>query len=234
MHGASSTTTLITGPELLVMNVDSKSAHIILASASPRRRELLQQIGINAIVQAVDIDETKKPDESVNQYVERLALEKAQCGFDTISNDDSLPVLGSDTIVEIGGEVLGKPENRQHAKEMLLQLSAQQHEVHTSVAIVTREKHVIATSSSHVQFKKLEMSEIENYLATGEADDKAGAYAIQGVAAQFVKNINGSFSGVMGLPLYETVELLKQCGVTPLGIENKPDELSATPSAIKQ
>jgi len=128
-----------------------------------------------------------------------------------------LPVLGSDTIVEIDGEILGKPENRTHAKKILMRLSARQHEVHTAVAIVTPHKNIIATSSSHVQFKKLETKEIENYLTTGEADDKAGAYAIQGIAAQFVKNINGSFSGVMGLPLYETVELLKQCGVTPLG-----------------
>jgi septum formation protein len=214
------------------MNVDRKSVHIILASASPRRRELLQQIGVNAIVQAVDIDETKKPEESVNQYVERLAMEKAQRGFDIISNDDSLPVLGSDTIIEIGGEVLGKPENRSHAKEILMQLSGRQHEVHTSVAIVTPAKNVIATSSSHVQFKKLETLEIENYLATGEADDKAGAYAIQGIAAQFVKNINGSFSGVMGLPLYETVELLKQCGITPLGRTDKADEQLTMQSTI--
>jgi len=173
VHGASSTTTLITEPELLTMNVNRESVQIILASASPRRRELLQQIGISAMVQAVDIDETKKSNESVRSYVERLAMEKAQRGFDIISNDDSLPVLGSDTIVEIDGEVLGKPENRVHAKEILMRLSGQQHEVHTSVAIVTPDNNVIATSSSQVQFKKLETLEIENYLATGEADDKA-------------------------------------------------------------
>jgi len=186
------------------MNDKRRPAQIILASASPRRRELLDQISIKAIVHAVDIDESQRQDESVSDFVERLAMEKAQCGFDTISNDEVLPVLGSDTIVEIGGVILGKPENRQH----------------TSVAIVTRDKKVVATSSSQVQFKALEVQEIERYLASGEADDKAGAYAIQGIAAQFVKNINGSFSGVMGLPLYETVELLKQCGVTPLGTEN--------------
>ena len=221
MHGASSTTIPITAPELLTMNSKHESAQIILASASPRRRELLQQIGINAIVQAVDIDESQKPDEAVSDFVERLALEKAQRGFEIIANDGSLPVLGSDTIVEIGGVVLGKPENRQHAKEMLMHLSGQQHEVHTSVAVVTREKQLIATSRSDVHFKQLEAQEIDSYLATGEADDKAGAYAIQGIAAQFVKNINGSFSGVMGLPLYETVELLKQCGVSPLGINKQ-------------
>ncbi len=191
-------------------------AQIILASASPRRRELLEQINIRAIVQSVDIDESQKQNEPVNDYVERLAMEKAQCGFDTIRNDKDLPVLGSDTIVDIDGEVLGKPENRQHAKKMLMQLSGQKHEVLTSVAIITQDKSIFATSSSQVQFKALDEHEIDCYLATGEADDKAGAYAIQGIAAQFVKNINGSFSGVMGLPLYETAELLKQCGVTPL------------------
>ncbi len=194
----------------------SGAAQIILASASPRRRELLQQICVQAKVQSVDIDESQKQNESVNDYVERLAMEKARRGFDTISNEKKLPVLGSDTIVEIDGEVLGKPENRQHAKEMLMKLSGKNHEVHTSVAIVTHDKSVMMTSSSQVEFKRLEADEIDRYLASGEADDKAGAYAIQGIAAQFVKNINGSFSGVMGLPLYETVELLKLCGVTPL------------------
>ena len=196
---------------------NSRSAQIILASASPRRRELLDQINIKAIVQAVDIDESQKQDEPVNEFVERLAMEKAQRGFDTIINEDALPVLGSDTIVEIDGVILGKPENRQHAKEMLLQLSGKKHKVHTSVAIVTKDRSIIATSSSQVHFKSLDLQEIESYLASAEADDKAGAYAIQGIAAQFVKNINGSYSGVMGLPLYETVELLKQCGIAPLG-----------------
>jgi septum formation protein len=112
--------------------------------------------------------------------------------------------------------VLGKPESRLHAKQMLMQLSGKTHEVHTSVAIVVADKKIIDTSSTKVQFKSLEVQEIESYISSGEADDKAGAYAIQGIAAQFVKNINGSYSGVMGLPLYETVELLKQCGVRPL------------------
>ena len=196
---------------------NSRPAQIILASASPRRRELLDQINIKAIVQAVDIDESQKQDEPVNEFVERLAMEKAQRGFDTIINEDALPVLGSDTVVEIDGVILGKPENRQHAKEMLQQLSGKKHKVHTSVAIVTKDRSIIATSSSQVHFKSLQLQEIESYLASAEADDKAGAYAIQGIAAQFVENINGSYSGVMGLPLYETVELLKQCGIAPLG-----------------
>lgn len=192
------------------------TAQIILASASPRRRELLEQIGVTVKVQPVDIDETQKPDEPVLDYVMRLAQEKAQCGFATIKNEDKLPVLGSDTIVVIEKTILGKPENRQHAKEMLTQLSGREHTVHTSVAIVWHGNIVSDTSSSKVVFKRLEQQEIDSYLLTAEADDKAGAYAIQGIAAQFIKNINGSFSGVMGLPLYETAQLLKQCGVEPL------------------
>ncbi len=194
----------------------NKMAQIILASASPRRRELLAQIGVRTIIQSVDIDETQKHNEPVMVYVQRLAMEKAQRGFDTIKNEKKLPVLGADTIVEIDGFILGKPENRLAAKKMLQLLSAKKHTVHTSVAIVTEEKSLIDTSSSQVLFSELEDREIDLYLATGEADDKAGAYAIQGIAAQFIKNINGSFSGVMGLPLFETAQLLKQCGIWPL------------------
>lgn len=197
------------------------SAQVILASASPRRRELLEQIGVRAIVKPVDIDESRKPGEPVKEYVQRLAMEKAERGFSTIKNSQKLPVVGSDTIVVIDGIVLGKPEDRQQAKEMLQQLSGQKHTVLTSVAIVTEDKKVIDTSSSEVVFNKLELQEIEDYVATGETDDKAGSYAIQGLAAQFVKNLNGSFSGVMGLPLFETVQLLKQCGIDPLSNNNK-------------
>lgn len=195
------------------MNV---AAQIILASASPRRRELLSQIGITAMVQAVDIDESKKQNETVLAYVERLAREKANRGFEVIKNPEKLPVLGSDTIVEIDGEILGKPDNRQHAKEILKRLSGEKHEVHTAVAIVMGDKTFLKVSSTAVRFKTLQAQEIEQYVASGEADDKAGAYAIQGIAAQFVENINGSYSGVMGLPLFETVELLEQCGISPL------------------
>lgn len=195
----------------------SASAQIILASASPRRRELLEQIGVLAIVQSVDIDESKKQGESVIAYVQRLATEKARTGCEIIENKNKLPVLGSDTIVELGDSILGKPVDRQQAKEMLRLLSGKKHTVHTSVAIVTVKDMFIATSSTQVQFKELKEDEIDGYLATGEADDKAGSYAIQGRAAQFIKNINGSFSGVMGLPLYETVQLLKRCGIKTLG-----------------
>ena len=194
----------------------SSSVQIILASASPRRRELLEQIGVIAIVQPVDIDETQQGHEPAIKYVQRLAMEKAQTGFETIDNKDMLPVLGSDTIIEVDTMVLGKPENRQQAKEMLELLSDRKHTVHSSVAIVTHEEKLIETSSTQVHFKALAEEEIDSYLETGEADDKAGSYAIQGRAAQFIKNINGSYTGVMGLPLYETVQLLKRCGVKTL------------------
>jgi septum formation protein len=203
----------------------TQAAQIILASASPRRRELLQQIGVRAIVKAVDIDESQKPGEPVLDYVQRLALEKAQSGFTRIKNQEKLPVLGADTIVVVDGVVLGKPESRQHAKKMLQQLSGRKHTVLTSVAIVTGDKAITETSSSEVQFKVLDEQEINCYLTTGEADDKAGAYAIQGIAAQFVKNMNGSFSGVMGLPLFETVQLLEQCGIRPLDDYKKNQEI---------
>ena len=189
---------------------------IILASASPRRRELLQQIGINAIAQAVDIDESRWSDEPVLPFVQRLAMEKAQAGMEKFDNETKLPVLGSDTVVEIDGVILGKPQDHHHATVMLKMLSASTHYVHTSVAIITEEQQLIATSSTEVRFKPLEEDEIAAYVATGEADDKAGSYAIQGIAAQFIENINGSFSGVMGLPIFETVQLLKQCGINPL------------------
>jgi len=192
------------------------AAQIILASASPRRRELLEQIGVTTIVRSVDIDESQQNGESAIAHVQRLAMEKAQQGFTSIDNPEKLPVLGADTIVVVDSSVLGKPENRQHAKKMLQQLSGRIHTVHTSIAIVTTDKVMLDTSSSQVLFKSLDEHEIDAYLMTGEADDKAGAYAIQGIAAQFVKNINGSFSGVMGLPLYETAQLLERCGIHPL------------------
>ena len=199
-------------------SVSKSHYQIILASASPRRAELLQQIAIRAKVFAVNIDETQKQGEAALDYVQRLAIEKAQRGYALIDeagddNEKTLPVLGSDTIVEIEGLILGKPEDRQHAKKILQHLSSRQHFVHTSVAIVTNTKELCLTSSSEVFFERLDEEVIDHYVATGEADGKAGAYAIQGLAAQFIERINGSYSGVMGLPIYETAKLLKQCGV---------------------
>jgi len=190
------------------------SRKLILASASPRRSELLQQIGVEFHVHPVDMDESMLPGESVLQHVKRLAIEKARLGYDVVSQQgNDLAVLAADTVVEIDGEVLGKPVNNQQAAVFLARLSAKQHRVHTAVAVVTGTDELTDISSSAVEFTALSEQQIAAYLATGEPLDKAGAYAIQGIAAQFIVNLNGSYSGVMGLPLYETAGLLEACGV---------------------
>ena len=198
------------------MSFEITPPQIILAWGSPRRLELIRQIAVTATVHGVDIDESQKSGEPVLDFVQRLAIEKARHGFLTVDNPHKLPVLGADTVIEVDGMILGKPANRRHAREMLQKLSAKSHTVHTSVAIVTEDRTLADTCSTLVVFKKLEEQEIDSYVATGEADDKAGSYAIQGIAAQFITNINGSYSGVMGLPLYETAQLLKQCDVALL------------------
>jgi len=191
------------------------SKQLILASASPRRRELLQQIGVEFNVHAVDMDESMLPGETVMQHVTRLAIEKARLGYEAVSQQESdLAVLAADTVVEIDGEVLGKPANRQQAAVFLTRLSGKQHKVHTAVAVVAGTNELTEISSSEVEFTALSEQQITAYVATGEPLDKAGAYAIQGLAAQFIVNLNGSYSGVMGLPLYETAKLFSTCGVS--------------------
>jgi septum formation protein len=196
---------------------DDTKYQIVLASASPRRQELLQQIGIEALVHPVNIDETQKSYESSLELVRRLALEKARAGHsDMIEQGISLPVLGSDTIVEINGEVLGKPLDALDAEKMLARLSGRTHSVHTAVAMVTSYGEYSEMSSSQVEFSVISGDSIKAYIETGESMDKAGAYAIQGIASQFIKSLNGSYSGVMGLPLYETTRVLAACGIETL------------------
>jgi len=191
------------------------SKKLILASASPRRRELLQQIGVEFHVHPVDMDESMRPGETVLQHVKRLAIEKARLGYEVASQQENdLAVLAADTVVEIDGEVLGKPVNNQQAAVFLARLSAKEHKVHTAVAVVTGTNELADISSSKVEFAELSEQQITAYVETGEPLDKAGAYAIQGIAAQFVVNLNGSYSGVMGLPLYETAKLFSACGVS--------------------
>lgn len=186
---------------------------IVLASASPRRLELLQQMGISALVMPVSIEELMLDDELPLGMVQRLALEKARAGFELASRQAiKLPVLGSDTIVELNGEVFGKPTDTEQAELMLAKLSGRVHNVHTAVVIKTAEAEYSALSSSQVEFSVLSNELIKAYVATGEPLDKAGSYGIQGRAAQFVKNLNGSYSAVMGLPLFETAELLAKAG----------------------
>jgi septum formation protein len=191
------------------------SRQLILASASPRRRELLDQIGAEFRVHAVEMDESMLPGEGVLQHVQRLAAAKARIGFEQLSRQQAgLAVLAADTVVEIDGEVLGKPESRRQAEAFLARLSGKKHKVHTAVALVTDEQELTAISSSEVEFMALSDAQIAAYVATGEPLDKAGAYAIQGIAGQFVARLSGSYSGVMGLPLYETARLFSACGIS--------------------
>ena len=192
---------------------------LFLASQSPRRRELLTQVGISFDVLAVDIDETIQKNEIPEDYVVRLAKEKTLAGWN--SNKTKIKtVLGSDTAVVIDNEILGKPKNNADAKRMLGLLSGKTHQVMTSVALAvpygnsTEPELISVISVSDVTFKKLSSAEIQEYVHTGECDDKAGSYAIQGLAAAFITHLSGSYSGVMGLPLYETIELLNKAGIS--------------------
>ena len=181
---------------------------LILASQSPRRRELLSQLGYQFSTCPADIDETARMDESSVEYVERLALEKAQ--YIAKNQSDTTLVLGSDTCVVYQDNILGKPENLTQCLEHLAMLSGNTHQVLTAIAIVQGEFSKSLVVSTDVEFKVLSTEEIKNYWQTGEPQDKAGSYGIQGVAGQFVKQINGSYSAVVGLPLYETAQLLAE------------------------
>ena len=194
--------------------MDSASS-ILLASASPRRAELLQQIGVHFQALPVDIDESPRAGEAALEFVQRLALEKAQAGY--LQTGNGRPVLGSDTIVVVDEQILGKPTDRDDALRMLGLLSGRGHQVMTAVALVDGQKVARALNVSQVYFRSLQPSEIEAYWNTGEAVDKAGAYGIQGIAAQFIERLDGSYSGVMGLPLFETAQLLQQFGIVTLG-----------------
>lgn len=182
------------------------SQKIILASRSPRRLELLAQIGITPTVMPADIDETVHPSESPETYVMRLAEEKARAVFD-VSNQTAI-VLAADTTVAIGDTILGKPADADEARQMLQQLSGEVHKVHTSVAVLSQAHQACMLNTTAVTMMPLDAKVIADYIATGEPFDKAGGYGIQGAAGAWVKKIDGSYTGVMGLPLYETQQLL--------------------------
>jgi len=185
---------------------------VYLASASPRRRELLTQIGIGYHVVTAAVDETRHGDETPELYVLRLALHKARAGREGISAADPRPVLGADTAVVIDGEVLGKPRDQAEGIAMLRRLSGVTHHVYTGVALVG-DQEATRLSVSAVTFRTVSLEECTGYWHTGEPADKAGAYAIQGRGAIFISRLEGSYSGVMGLPLFETAELLRDAGI---------------------
>jgi septum formation protein len=196
---------------------------IYLASQSPRRRELLKQIGVafdvlplRAVAGHTDVIEIPHPGEAAPDFAQRMADEKAACGWRAVNARHLLrfPVLGADTVVELDGVILGKPPGRVEAEAMLTRLSGREHHVYTAVAVQHEARRELRLSSSLVRFATLDAAAIGRYLETGEYLGKAGAYGIQGRAGAFVEHIEGSYSGIMGLPLYDTTVLLRAFGFT--------------------
>ena len=179
---------------------------IYLASGSPRRQELLTQLGVSFERIVTGIEEKRAEGESAQQYVSRLAREKAQAGV--VQTPRDLPVLGADTIVILNGEVLEKPHDADHAARMLRKMSGQTHQVMTAVALADSQNVLDCLVVTDVTFRVVTDDEIAAYIASGEPMDKAGAYGIQGLGGCFVRKINGSYHAVVGLPLVETYELL--------------------------
>ena len=189
------------------------SPQVILASASPRRRELLQQIGIRFVAKAAEIDENRRFGECPEDAVQRLAAEKSE-RIASLSVQ-GVPVLGADTMVVLDEAVLGKPADAQDGIAMLGRLSGRMHRVLSAVSLRGRE-HWRSMSETRVWFRELQASEMLAYWETGEPRDKAGGYAIQGLGGLFVRRIEGSYSGVVGLPIFETAELLSKAGISLL------------------
>jgi septum formation protein len=185
---------------------------IYLASASPRRSALLTQISVVHRVRPVDIDEAERPGEAPADYVTRLARTKAETLWTRLADSERLPVVGSDTTVALGSDILGKPANRADGIAMLRRLSGQTHQVYTGVALRSMQGIESRLSISDVTFRALSDAEVEAYWSTGEPADKAGGYAVQGRAAMFIERITGSYSGIVGLPLFETAALLASIG----------------------
>ena len=195
---------------------------IYLSSQSPRRRELLKQIGVNFEMlwlrndprREVGVDETPEINEDPRDYVQRICRLKAEAGWNALlqRNLPPFPVLAADTTVTIDNAIIGKPTDNAHAAQILHMLSGRQHQVLTTVAIAFEERIEMRLSNTTVTFAKLDEERIQRYLLSNETQDKAGAYGIQGYAGAFIERIEGSYTGVMGLPLFETVELLKKFG----------------------
>ena len=190
------------------------STFIYLASASPRRRELLRQIGVVYRLLRIEIDETPLAGESPDDYVVRLALAKAKAGCAALGRRQPAPVLGADTAVVVDDAILGKPRNREEGLAMLARLSGREHQVLSAVALATPTRNAVKVQESGVRFRPLTLAECAAYWDSGEPRDKAGSYGIQGQAAAFIAELRGSYSGVMGLPLFETAELLREFGLS--------------------
>ncbi|WP_061240566.1 nucleoside triphosphate pyrophosphatase [Ectopseudomonas composti] len=188
-------------------------ATLFLASASPRRRELLAQIAVPCVTQIAAIDETPLPGEQPAAYVERLARGKAHAGLAALSDSTDAVVLGADTAVVLDGQILGKPLDFEDFRRMLAGLSGRSHQVMTAVALVSRQAEAAQVVCSDVTFRHLSEAEVRAYWASGEPCDKAGGYGIQGLAAVFVSRIEGSYSAVVGLPLCETAQMLGDFGI---------------------
>ena len=180
-------------------------AHLILASSSPRRRELLTQLGFSFDVYSPDIDESVHSGENVAHYVQRLAQDKAAA---VIAKFPDALVIAADTSLGVDGQILGKPESKAHAFAMWQMISNRQHDVFSGVCVRTKQQISSIVVRTEVQFQALSTQDMEDYWATGEPVGKAGGYAIQGIAARYIPKIHGSYSNVVGLPLYETVQLL--------------------------
>ncbi|OUS16544.1 septum formation protein Maf [Gammaproteobacteria bacterium 50_400_T64] len=192
--------------------MQSDNIDIILASSSPRRAELLRQIGTRFSIQPADIDETQFPDESPEIYVQRMAREKAETVAQHIQ-EINLPVLGADTTVVLDNRVFSKPADKAEAIATLRALSGRSHRVLSAIAVVAEDRTELRLSETSVHFREIQEQEYERYWSTGEPLGKAGAYAIQGLGAVFVDGITGSYSGVVGLPLSQTFELFERFNI---------------------
>lgn len=197
------------------MSASTIEPSIYLASQSPRRRELLLQIGVPHQVINAPVVETPRSHELPSEYVQRLAGEKAKAGLVAVLAQglEVKPVLGADTIVVSNGDILEKPRNADHAAAILRQLAGATHQVMTAVALTFEQQLMVKISITDVVFRPLGEAEISAYWLTGEPQDKAGGYAIQGLGAVFIQQIRGSYTGVVGLPIEQTVELLTQCNI---------------------
>lgn len=183
-----------------------KMANLILASSSPRRQELLQQLGLQFAIHSPEIDESLMADETAPDYVRRLAQQKAQA---VLAKYPDAVVIAADTTLSLAGQIMGKPENKQHAFQIWSMLSGRWHSVFTGVCVATQAQIQHIVVETRVEFQTLSLEEMQRYWATNEPLGKAGGYAIQGIAAQYIPRIEGSYSNVVGLPLHETVQLLK-------------------------